>query len=166
MLTPWKKSYNKPRQDFKKQRHRFATKVRIVKAMVFPVVWQLDRKEGWAPKTWCFWTMVLEKTLESPLDYKTKPVNPKGNQPWIFIDRTKAESPLLWPPDAKSRLTGKDPDAGKDWGQVEKGMTEDKMVGWYHHFSGHEFEQTSGDCEGQEGLVYCSPWDHKELDMI
>ena len=153
----------------KKQRHQFADKVHIVKAMVFPVViygcesWTIKRavsewvsewsrsvvsdslwphghhgvlrpwrtsKEGWAPKNWCFWNVVVEKTLESPLGYKIKPVNPKKNQPWILIGRTnaEAEAPILWPPDAKSQLIGKDPDAGKDWGHEEKGMTEDEMV--------------------------------------
>ena len=106
--------------------------------------------------------------LESPLDSKEiKPVNPKGNQPWIFTGRTDAEAevPMLCPPDAKSQLIGKDPDAGKDWSQEEKGMTKDEMVGWHHRFNGHEFEQTSGDGEGQKSLVYCSPWGLKELDM-
>ena len=108
-------------------------------------MWQLDHKEGWAPKNWCFWTLVLEKTLESPLDCKEiKPVNPIGNQPWIFIGKTDAETeaPILWPPDVKSQLTGKDPDAGQDWGKEEKGTTEDEMVGWHHQLRGHEFEQT------------------------
>jgi len=106
--------------------------------------WQLDHKEDWGPKNWCFWTAVLEKTLESPLDCKIKPVNPKGNQPWIFIGRTddEGEAPILWLPDAKNWLTGKDPDAGKDWGRKEKGATEDKMVEWHHWLNGHEFEQT------------------------
>ena len=110
-------------------------------------MWELDHKEGWAPKNLCFWTVVLEKTLESPLDCKEiKPVNLKGNQSWIFIGRTdaKAEAPILWPPDMKNWLTGKDPDAGKDWRQEEKGMTEDEMVGWHHWLSGHEFEQALG----------------------
>ena len=101
-------------------------------------------KESWAPKNWCFWTVVLEKTLESPLDCKEiKPVRPKGNQSWIFIGRTdaEAEAPVIWPPDAKNWLIGKDPDAGKDWGQKEKGTTEDEMVGWHHSLNGHEFEQ-------------------------
>ena len=107
--------------------------------------------------------MVLEKTLESPLDCKEiKPVNPKGNQSWIFIGRTaaeaEAEAPVLWPPDVKSQLIGKDPDPGKDWGQEEKGATEDEMVGWHHRRNGHEFEQTPGDSEGQGSLVCCSPW--------
>ena len=107
-------------------------------------MWELDHKEGWAPKNWCFWTVVLEKTLESPLDCKEiQTVNPKGNQSWIFIGRTdaEAEAPVIWPPDAKNWLIGKDPDAGKDWGQKEKGTTEDEMVGWHHSLNGHEFEQ-------------------------
>ena len=111
--------------------------------------------------------MVLEKTLESPLDQKEiKPINPKENQPWISIGRTdaKAEAPILWPPDANSWFIGKDPAAGKDWGQEEKGMTEDEMVGWHHPLYGHEFEQTMGDSEGQGSLACCSPWGHKELD--
>ena len=109
-------------------------------------MWELDHKEGWATKNWCFWTVVLEKTAESPLDCKdSKPVNPKENQSWIFIERTdaEAEAPVLWPPDAKSWLIGKDPDAGKDWRQ-EKGMTEDEMVEWHHWLDGHEFEQALG----------------------
>ena len=103
-------------------------------------MWELDHKESWVLKNWCFWTMVLEKTLESHLDSKEiKPVNPKGNQSWIFIGRTdaEAETPILWPPDAKSQLIRKDPNAGKDWKQEEKGMTEDEMVGWYHQLDGH-----------------------------
>ena len=122
------------------------TKVHLVKAMVFPVVmlwmWELDYKESWEPKNWCFWTVVLEKTLESPLDCKEiQPVHPKGNQSWIFIGRTDAEAdtPILWPPDAKNGLIVKDPNAGKDWGQEEKGTTEDEMVGWHHWLIGHEF---------------------------
>ena len=104
----------------------------------------LDYKVNWVPKNWYFWTIVLEKTLESPLDCKEiQSVHPKGNQSWIFIGRTdaEAETPILWPPDVKSWLIGKDPDAGKDWGQEEKGMTEDEMVGWHHWLDGHEFEQ-------------------------
>ena len=132
-------------------------------------MWELDHKENWAPKNWCFWTVVLEKTLESPLDSKEiKPVNPEGNQSWIFIGRTdaEAEAPLLWPPDVKSQLIGKDPDTGKDWGQEEKGETEYEMVGWYHWLKGHEFEETPGDGEGQGSLACCSPWGYKESDMI
>ena len=106
-----------------------------------------------------FRTMVLKKTLESPLDSKEiKPVNPKGNQPWIFIGRTEAEAPILWPPDVKCLLIGKDPDAGKDWGQEEKGVTEDEMVGWHHWLKGHELERTPGDNEGEGSLACCSPW--------
>ena len=118
-------------------------------------MWELDHKEGWAPKNWCFRTVVLEKTLESPLDSKEiKLVNPKGNQPWIFFGRTdaEAEAPILCPPAAKSGFIGKDPDAGKDWRQEEKGTTEDEMVGWHHWLNGHEFEQAPGDSEGQGSL--------------
>ena len=180
---------------------------------------RLDYKESWAPKNWCFWTMVLEKTLESPLDSKEiqpvhpkgnqswvftgrtdaetvtpvlwlpdtknwcfqivlgktpespldckeiKPVNPIGNQPWIFIGRTdaRAEAPIPWSPNVKIWLIGKDPDAGEDWRQEEKGMTEDEMVWWHHQLGGHEFEQASGVGDGQGSLACCSPWDHKEL---
>ena len=145
------------------------TKVCLGKAMVFPVVMygrELDYKESWALKNWCFWTVVLEKTLESPLDFKEiKPVNPKGSQSWIFIGGTdaEAETPILWPPDAKNWLMGKDPDAGKDWGQEKKGMTEEEMVGWHHQLDGHEFEQAPGVGDGQGSLVCCSPRGHKEL---
>ena len=128
---------------------------------------ELNHKEGWVPKNWCFWTLVLENTLKSPLDIQViKPVNTEGNQQWIFIGRTdaKAEAPKLWPPNAKSQLIGKDPDTGKDWKQ-KKGVTEDKMVGWRHQLNGHEFEQTLGDGEGQGSLVCCSPWCPKESDM-
>ena len=110
--------------------------------------------------------MVLEKTLEISLDCKIKPVDPKGNQSWIFIGKTdaEAEAPVLWPPDGKSQLIGKDPDAGKDWRQEEKGMTEDGMVGWHHQLDGHELEQALGVDDGQGSLACCSPWGHKELD--
>ena len=131
-------------------------------------MWELDCKESWAPKNWCFWTVVLEKTLKSPLGHKEiKLVNPKGNQSWIFIGRTGAEveAPVLWPPDAKNWLIGNDPDAGKDWRQEEKGMTEDEMVGWHHWLNGHEFEQALGVGDGQGSLVCCSPWGGKESDM-
>ena len=144
MLTLWKESYDQPRQHIKKQRHYLPTKVCLVKAMVFPVVmwmWELDCEEGWAPKNWCFWTVVLEKTLESPLNCKEiKSVHPKGDQSWVFIGRTDAEAemPILWLPDAKSWLIGKEPDAGTDWGQEEKGTTEDEMAGWHHWPYGHE----------------------------
>ena len=148
------------------------TKVHLIKAIVFPLVtyryksWTI--KEHWAPKYWSSQTMVLEKTLESPLNCKEmKPVSPKGNQPWIFIGRIDAEgeASIFWPPDVKSRLTGKDPNARKDWGQEEKVVTEDEMVGWLHWLSGHEFEQTSGDSEGQGSLACCSPWGCKESDL-
>ena len=118
-------------------------------------------------KNWCFWTVVLEKTLEGPLDCKEiKPVNPKGNQSWIFTGRTdtEAETAILWPPDANSWLIGKDLDAGKDWRQGEKGTTEDEMVGWHHRLNGHEFEKAPGIGDGQGSLVRCSPWAHKESD--
>ena len=122
-------------------------------------MWELDYKESWMPKNWCFWTVVLEKTLESSLDCKEiQPVHSKGNQPWIFI-------PILWPPDAKNQLIGKAPDAGKDWRQEEKGMTEDEMVGWHHQLDGHEFEQAPGVGDAQGSLTCCNPWGCKELDM-
>ena len=111
-------------------------------------MWELDYKESWVQKNWCFWTVVLEKTLESPLDCKEiKPVNPKGNQSWIFIGRTdaEAETPILWPPDAKNWLIWQDADSGKDWGQEQKGMTEDEMIGWHHRLNRHELEQVMGD---------------------
>ena len=135
-------------------------------------MWELDYKECWAPKNWCFWTVVLEKTLEHPLYCKeiqpvhTK-VHTKGNQSWIFIGRTdaEAETPILWPPDAKNWLIGKDPDAGKDWRLEEKGMTEDEMIERHHWLNGHEFEQAPGDGEGQGSLACCSPWHHKDSDL-
>ena len=130
-------------------------------------MWELDHKGGWAPKNWCFRNVVLEKTLESPLDCKeSKPVNPKGNQHWRFLGRTdaEAEAPILWPPDAKSWLTGKDTDAGRDWKQ-EKGTTEGEMIGWHHWLNGHEFEQAPGDGEGLGSLACCSRWSCKESDM-
>ena len=146
------------------------TKVHIVKAMVFPVVmygyesWVIKKAEHQRTDAW---TIVLEKTLETPLDCKKiKLVNPKGNQSWIFIGRTdaEAEAPILWPHDV-NWFTGKDPDAGKEWGQEEKGATEDEMFGRHHGLNGHEFGQTPGDNEGQGSLPCCSPWDHKEWDM-
>ena len=129
------------------QQHHFANKDLCSQSYGFPNssirMWELDHEEGWAPKNWCFAIVVVEKTLESPLSSKEiKPVNRKGDQPWIFIGRTdaEAEAPILWPPNAKNWLIVKDPDAGKDWGQEEKGMTEDEMVGWHHWLNGHEFE--------------------------
>ena len=147
------------------------TKVHLVKTTVYPVIMygcEFDYKESWVQKNWCFWTVVLEKTLESPLDCKEiKSVHPKGNQSWIFIGRTdaKAETPILWLPDVKSWPLGKDPDAGKDWRQKKKGMTEDEMVGWHHRLDGHEFEQGPGVGNGQGSLACCSPWGCKESDM-
>ena len=130
-------------------------------------MWELDYKESWALKNWCFWTMVLEKTLESTLDCKEiQPVQPKVDQSWVFTGRTdiEAETPVPWPPDVKSWLIGKDPDAGKDWGQEEKGMTEDEMVGWHHWLNGHGFEWTPGVGEGQGGLLGCGLWGLKRSD--
>ena len=130
-------------------------------------MWELDCEESWTPKNWCFWTVTLEKTLESLLDCKEiKPVNPKGDQSSIFIGRTdvQAETPILWPPDMKNWLIKKDPDSRKDWRQEEKGTTEDKMVGCHHGLNGHELEQALGGGEGQAGLECCSPWGGKESD--
>ena len=129
--------------------------------------WELDHKESWALKNWCFWTVVLEKTPESPLDSKEiKPVYPKGNQSWIYIGRTdaEAETPILWPPDAKNWLLGKDPDAGKEWRQEEKGTTEDEMAGWHHWLYGHGFGWTLGVGDGQGGLACWGSWGCKESD--
>ena len=131
-------------------------------------MWELDHKDDWVPKNWCLWNVVLKKTLESPLDCKEiQPVYLKGDQSWVFTGRTdaEAEAPIIWPPDVKSRLIGKDPDAGKSWGQEENGVTEDKMIGWHHWLNGHESEQTLGGKEGQGNLACCSPWGCKELDM-
>ena len=120
----------------------------------------------WVQKNWCFWIAVLQKILESPLDSKEiKPISPKGNQLQIFTGRTDAEAPILWPTDAKSQLIGKDSDAGKDWRQEEKGVTEDEIVGWHHQLNGYEFEQAPGDSDEQERLACCSLWGHKESDM-
>ena len=145
MLAPWKKNYDKSRQHIKMQRCYFAYKGPSSQSYFFSsshvYMWELDYKESWAPKNWYFWTVVLEKTLESPLDCKEiQPVHPKGNQFWVFIGRTddESETPILWLPDAKSWLIWKDPDAGKDWGQEEKGTTEDEIVGWQYQLNGHE----------------------------
>ena len=128
-------------------------------------MWELDHKEDWALKSWCFWIVLLEKTLENPLDTKgIKTVNPEGNQLWIFIGRTDAEVLILWPPDVKSWLFGKDLDPGRDWRQEEKWVTEDETVGWHHWLNGHEFEQTQGDGEKQGSLAFCSPWGRKKSD--
>ena len=147
MLAPWKENYDKCRQCLKKQKHHFADKGSHSQSYDFSSshvwMWDLDHKESWMSKNWCFWAVVLGKTLESPLDNKEiQPVHPKGNQSWIFIGRTdvEAETLILWLPDAKNWLFGKDPDAGKDWRQEKKRMTEDEMVGWHHWLNGHEFE--------------------------
>ena len=133
------------------------TKVRLVKASSLVCMWELDHIKSWVLKNWCFWTVVLEKTLESPLDCKeTQQVHPKGDQSWIFIGRT--EAPILWPPDGKSWLIWKDPDAGKDWRREEKGTTEDEMIWWHHRLNGHEFEQAPEVGDGQ-GSLDRDPWD-------
>ena len=132
-------------------------------------IWELDHKEGWVPKNWCFLSVVLKRTLESPLDSKEiKPVNPKGNQPWIFIGSTDAEAkaPILWPPDLRSWLTGKDPDAGKDWGHEEKGLTEDEMAGWFHQLNGHslsKFKEVVKDREAWHASVHEAAKNEKQL---
>ena len=145
--VPWKKNYDQPRQHIKKQRHYFTSKGPSSQNNGFSSshvwTWESDHKASWVPKNWCFWTVVLEKTLESPLDCKEMQlVHFKGNQSWIFIGRTDAEAgiPVLWLPNAKKWLIWKNPDAGKDWRQEEKGMTKDEMVGWHHRLNGHEFE--------------------------
>ena len=162
MLALWKESYDKPRQRIKRQfvdTRLSSLSYGFSSSHVW--MWGLDHKEGWAPKNWYLQTVVLGMILKSPLDSKEiKPVNPKGNQPWIFIRRTDAEAKalIIWPANRKSRLIGKDPDAGKDWRREEKGTTEDEMVGWYPWFNGHEFEHTLGDGKGQGSLACCSPW--------
>ena len=166
---PLKKIHDKRRQHIKKQRHYFAKGLSSQSyglSSSHVQMWELDHKEGWAWKNWCFWTVVLEKTLESSLHCKEiKLGNSKGDQPWIFIGGVDAETPIFWPPDAKSWLIGRDADVGKDWRQEEKGTTEDEIVGWHYRLSGHESEQTLGAREGQRSLVHCSPWGHAESDM-
>ena len=172
MLTAWKESYDQPREHIQKQRHYFANKGPSTQGYGFSSshiwMWELDCEEGWAPKNWCFWTVVLEKTLESPLDCKeVQPVHSEGDQCWVFIGRTDidAETSVLWPPDVKSCLILKDPDAGKDWRWEQKGMTEDEMAGWHHRLNGHGFGWTPGVGDGQGGLAHCSSWGRKESDM-
>ena len=164
MLTPWKKRYDQPRQHIKKQRHYFADKGPSSQSYGFSSshvwMWELSHKESWVPKNWCFLTVVLEKTLESPLDCKEiQPVHSKGNWSGIFIGRTdaKTETPIPWPPDVKSWLIWKDPDAGNYWRREEKGTTEDEMVRWHHWLNGHKFEHAPGVGHGQGNLVCCSP---------
>ena len=161
---PWKKSYYQPRQHMKKQRHYFANKGPYSQSYGFSIthvwMWELDHRESWSLKNLCFPTVMLEKSLESPLDCKEiKSVNPKGNQSWMFLGRTdaEAETPILWPPDVKNWLIRKDPDAVKDWRREEKEMTEDEMVGWHHQRNGHEFEQALGVGDGQGSLACYSP---------
>ena len=169
--TLWKKSYDQPRQHIKKQRHHFANKGPSSQSYGFSSshvwMWKLDHKEGWVPKNWCFWTVVLEKTLESPLDCKeVKPVNPEGNQSWIFIGRTdaKAEAPILWSPDVKSQLIGKDSDAKKEWRVKEKGWQRMRWLDCNDRLNGLEFDQTLKHSGGQRNLAYCSPCGCQESD--
>ena len=165
MLALWKESYDKPNQHVKKQRHYFAEKSPSSPSYGFSSshiwMWELDHKESWVPKNWCFWIEVLENTLGSLLDCKEiKSVNPKGNQSWIFIGRTDAEgeAPILWPPVVKNWLIERNPDAGNGWRQEEKAMTEDEVVGRHHRLNGHEFEQAPGAGDGQGSLACCSSW--------
>ena len=171
MLTPWKESYDQPRQHVKKQRHYFVNKGLCSQGYGLSSghiwMWELDCEESWAPKNWCFWTVVLEKTTESPFDCKAiQPAHPKVDQSWVFIGRTdvEAETSILWPSNMKSWLIWKDPDAGRDWGQEEKGTTEDEMAGWHHRLNGREFEWTPGVGDGQGGLACCNSWGRKESD--
>ena len=159
-------------KNTKKQRHYFVNRGPSSQGYDFSSchvwMWELDYKESWVMKNWWFWTVVLDKTLESPLDCKKiQPVNAKGNQSWIFIGSTESEpeASILWPTVVKNRLIRKDSVAGKEWRQEEKRTTKDEMVGWHHWLDGHEFEQASGVGEGQGGLVCWSPWGCKELDM-
>ena len=167
--TPWKKRYDKPRQCIKKPSHHFDNKGPSSQGYSFSSshvwMWELGHKEEWVLKNRCSWIVVLEKTLESPLDCKEmQQVHSEGDQPWDFFGRNvaKAESPVLWPSHVKSWLTGKDSDSGRDWGQEEKGMTEDEMAGCHHWLNGHESEWTPGVGDGQGGLVCCDSWGHKE----
>ena len=164
-----------PRQNIKKQRCYFANKGLSSQGYGFPSshgwMWESDYKESWAQKNWCFWTVVLEKTLESPLDCKEiKPVHPKEDQFWMFIGRTdaEAETPILWPPDVKSWLIWKDPDAGKDWGQEEKGTSEDEIIGWHQQLNGHEFEQAPGvsGWTGKPGMLQSKRWQRVGHDWV
>ena len=172
MFAPWKKNYDQPRQHIKKQRHYFSTKVCLVKAMVFPVVmygcesWTIKKAEGRridAFKLWCW-----RRLLRVPWTARRSNQSILKKSIWIFTGRTDAEAviPILWPPDGKNWLVGKDPDAGKDWRQEEKGAAEDEMVKWHHRLNGHEFEQTPEDGDRQGSRACCSLWAHKELDTI
>ena len=170
--SPWKKICDQPRQHIKKPRHDFVNKGPSSQSYGFfsshVWMWELDLKESWAPKNWCFWAVVLEKTLESPLDYKEiKSINPKGDQSWLFLGRTDAEvaTSTLWPPDVKNWFLEKDLDAGKDWRQEEKGTTEDEMIGWDHWLFGRECEWALAGGDGQGSLACYSPRGHKESDV-
>ena len=165
-------SDDKPRQCVEKQRHYSDDKGSYSQGYGLPSghvwLWELYNKEGGAPKNWCLWTTVLDKTPESPLDSKEiKPVNLEGNQLWILVGRTyvEGETPVFWSSDVNSWLIGKVPDAGKDWRQKEKRASKDEMAGWHHQWNGHELGQTLGNDEEQGGLVCCSPWGCKESDM-
>ena len=171
MLAPWKEGFYKTEHHVRKQRCHFANKGLYSQNYGFSSshiwMWELNHK-GWAQRNWCFGTAMLEKTLGSPLDCEEiQPVNPKGNQPWVFLGRTdgEAEAPILWLPDAKSQLFGKDSDAGKDWGQKEKGMKEDESADWHHWLNGRESEWTPGVGDGQGGLACYSPWARREWDV-
>ena len=162
LFSPWQKGYDQYRQHIKKQRHYFANKSLSSQSYGFCSShvwrWELDYKENWTPKNWCFWTVLLEKTLESPLDFREiQLVHPKRNQFWIFIVKIDAE--VATPPDVKNWFVG------KDWRQEEKRMAEDEMIGWHHQLNGHEFRQALGVGDGQGSLACCSPWGHKESDM-
>ena len=169
-FAPWKRSYDQPRQHIKKQRQNFTNTGLSGQSYGFSIghvwMWELDYKESWVPKNWCFWNVVLEKTLESPLDCKEiQLVHPKGNQSWIFIGRTDAEAEIQYFGHSMRRIfIGKDPDTGKDQRQEEKGTTENEIVGWHHRLNGHGFGWTPGVGDGPGGLVCWSPWCHKESD--
>ena len=171
MLAPWKKSYDQPRQHIKEQRCYFANNGPSSQSYGFSRsrvwMWELDHKESWVPKNWCFWTVVLEKTLESPLDFKEiQPVHSKGNQSRISIGRTdaEAETPILWPRDVKNWLIWKDPDAGKDWRWEEKGTTEDEILRWHHRLLDMNLSKLWELADGQGSLACCRPWGHKESE--
>ena len=164
MIASWQKDNDKPRQCVEKQRHYFADKGPYSQGYGLPSghvwMWELDRKESRMPKNWCLWTVVLEKTPESPLHKEVKSVSLKGHQPWIFTGKTddEAETPVFWSSNVNRWLIGKDPDAGEDWRGEENEMTEDEMVRWHHQLDRHEFEQALGVGDGQESLACCSPW--------
>ena len=171
ILTPWQETYDQLRYHIQKQRHYFANKGPSSQGYGFSSghvsMWNLNCEESWAPKNWCFWTVVLEKTLQSPLNCKQiQPVYPKGNKSWIFLGSTDAEAKtlILWPSNLKSWLIGKDSDTGRDCGQEENGKTEDEMAGWHHRLNGHKSGWTPGTGDGQGGLACCNSWSSKESD--